>query len=154
MPASPTVLLEPRGAKQVSTSRSIYIMSLISKAEKAYIHSSLLSDPPLRADGRGLTDFRTIALESGVAPLANGSARVSIGRSAHDGGGGTEVVAAAKLEVESVGDAEGVDGGRIACSVSWYDFCIIQDNCLIGILALPLHTLSFPRMHSMTCSTT
>ncbi|OJA18648.1 hypothetical protein AZE42_10845 [Rhizopogon vesiculosus] len=93
-------------------------MSSISKSEKAYIQSSLLSDPPLRADGRGLTDFRTIALESGVAPLANGSARVSIGRNAYDGGGGTEVVAAAKLEVETVGDGEGVDGGRVVCSVS------------------------------------
>ena len=96
-------------------------MSSISKAEKAYIQSSLLSDPPLRADGRGLTDFRTIALESGIAPLANGSARVGIGRNAHDGGGGTEVVAAAKLEVETIGDGEGVDGGRVVCSVSWYD---------------------------------
>ncbi|KAG0694647.1 ribosomal protein S5 domain 2-type protein [Suillus ampliporus] len=93
-------------------------MTSLSKAEKAYIQSSLLSDPPLRADGRGLTDFRTIALESGIAPLANGSARVSIGRNAHDGGGGTEVVAAAKLEVETVGDGDGVDGGRIVCSVS------------------------------------
>ncbi|KAG1854714.1 ribosomal protein S5 domain 2-type protein [Suillus tomentosus] len=93
-------------------------MASISKAEKAFIQSSLLSDPPLRADGRGLIDFRTIALESGIAPIANGSARVSIGRNAQDGGGGTEVVAAAKLEVESVGDGEGVDGGRVACSVS------------------------------------
>ncbi|KIK47702.1 hypothetical protein CY34DRAFT_104383 [Suillus luteus UH-Slu-Lm8-n1] len=81
-------------------------MASISKAEKAYIQSSLLSDPPLRADGRGLIDFRTIALESGIAPIANGSARVSIGKNAQDGGGGTEVVAAAKLEVESVGDGE------------------------------------------------
>ncbi|KAG1736916.1 ribosomal protein S5 domain 2-type protein [Suillus paluster] len=93
-------------------------MASLSKAEKAYIQSSLLSDPPLRADGRGLTDFRTIALESGIAPLANGSARLSIGRNAHDGGGSTEVVAAAKLEVETVGDGEGVDGGRVICSVS------------------------------------
>ncbi|KAG2040265.1 ribosomal protein S5 domain 2-type protein [Suillus americanus] len=93
-------------------------MASISKAEKAYIQSSLQSDPPLRVDGRGLIDFRTIALESGIAPTANGSARVSIGRNAQDGGGGTEVVAAAKLEVESVGDGEGVDGGRVVGSVS------------------------------------
>ncbi|KAJ8591265.1 hypothetical protein M405DRAFT_860676 [Rhizopogon salebrosus TDB-379] len=93
-------------------------MSSTSKAEKAYIQSSLLSDPPLRTDGRGLTDFRTVALESGVAPLANGSACVSIGKNAYNGGRGTEVVAAAKLEVESVGDREGVDGGRVICSVS------------------------------------
>ncbi|KAH7920315.1 ribosomal protein S5 domain 2-like protein [Leucogyrophana mollusca] len=93
-------------------------MALLSKAEKSYIQSSLLSDPPLRADGRALTDFRTIALETGVAPLANGSARVSIGRNAPDGGGGTEVVAAVKLEVEAIGEGEGVDGGRISCSVS------------------------------------
>lgn len=142
-------------AKQVSSRRSIYIMSSISKAEKAYIQSSLLSDPPLRADGRGLTDFRTIAFESGVAPLANGSARVSIGRAPHDGGGGTEVVAAAKLEVESVGDGEGVDGGRLVCSVSWYvPFSYIGQPHLIGTLALLLHTLFFPQMLWMTCSMT
>jgi exosome complex component RRP42 len=71
-----------------------------------------------------------VALESGVAPLANGSARVSIGKNAYDGGGGTEVVAAAKLEVESVGDGEGVDGGRVICSVSWYGSLAIQDNLI------------------------
>lgn len=64
-------------------------------------------------------DFRTVALETGVAPVANGSARLSIGRSLHDGGGGTEVLAASKLEVESI-DEEGVDGGRIVCTVSWF----------------------------------
>ncbi|KAH7907320.1 ribosomal protein S5 domain 2-type protein [Hygrophoropsis aurantiaca] len=93
-------------------------MASLSKAEKSYIQSSLLSDPPLRADGRALADFRIIALETGVAPLANGSARVSIGRNAQDGGGGTEVVAAVKLEVENVGDGESVDEGRVVCSVS------------------------------------
>lgn len=124
-------------------------MASISKAEKAFIQSSLLSDPPLRADGRGLIDFRTIALESGIAPIANGSARVSIGRNAQDGGGGTEVVAAAKLEVESVGDGEGVDGGRVACSVSWYGFFATlskEKTGQLGLIVLQLHTLSFPQM--------
>jgi exosome complex component RRP42 len=131
-------------------------MSSISKAEKAYIQSSLLSDPPLRADGRGLTDFRTIALESGVAPLANGSARVSIGRNAYDGGGGTEVLAAAKLEVESVGDGEGVDGGRVVCSVSWYGLLLYRTASLylIGMIAPQLHTLFFPQIPWMTYNTT
>ncbi|KAJ7764587.1 ribosomal protein S5 domain 2-type protein [Mycena maculata] len=90
-----------------------------SKAEISYIQSGLLSNPPLRADGRALHDFRTISLETGVAPLANGSAHLNIGQNPHDGGGGTEVLAAAKLEVESVdGQGEGVDGGRIVCTVS------------------------------------
>ncbi|KAJ7672526.1 ribosomal protein S5 domain 2-type protein [Mycena polygramma] len=91
-----------------------------SKAEISYIQSGLLSNPPLRADGRALHDFRTISLETGVAPLANGSAHLNIGKNPHDGGGGTEVLAAAELEVENVdfGGGDGVDGGRIVCTVS------------------------------------
>ncbi|KAJ7829427.1 ribosomal protein S5 domain 2-type protein [Mycena olivaceomarginata] len=90
-----------------------------SKAEISYIRTGLLSNPPLRPDGRGLHDFRTISLETGVAPLANGSAHLNIGKNPHDGGGGTEVLAAAKLEVENVdGHGDGVNGGRIVCTVS------------------------------------
>ena len=98
----------------------------LSKAEKAYIQAGLVATPPSRADGRDLLDYRSIALETGVAPLANGSARVCIGRSlggADTGGagGGTEVVTATKLEVENVGGVDGgVDGGRVVCSVSWF----------------------------------
>jgi hypothetical protein len=90
----------------------------LSKAEKSFIQAGLLANPPSRADGRSLLDFRAVALETGVAPIANGSARLNIGRS-HDGGGGTEVLAASKLEVENI-DEEGVDGGRIVCTVSWF----------------------------------
>ncbi|KDR74126.1 hypothetical protein GALMADRAFT_43304, partial [Galerina marginata CBS 339.88] len=91
----------------------------ISKAEQSYIQAGLLATPPSRADGRSLHDFRSIALETSVAPLANGSARLSIGRNPHDGSGGTEVLAAAKLEVETIEQgSSGVDGGRIACSVT------------------------------------
>lgn len=89
----------------------------LSKAEKSYIHSSLCSSPPLRADGRSLFDFRTVLLETGVAPLANGSAKLNIGKQPHEGGGGTEVVAATKLEVEDIENGDGVEGGRIICSV-------------------------------------
>ncbi|KAF8130595.1 ribosomal protein S5 domain 2-type protein [Boletus edulis] len=99
-------------------------MTSLSKAEKSYIQSSLLSDPPLRLDGRSLEDYRPIALETGVVPLANGSAKVCIGRPGRGGyvqeaggvGGGTEVVAGVKLEVAGVGDGEG--GGKVACTVS------------------------------------
>lgn len=95
-------------------------MTTLSKAEISYIRSSLLSDPPLRADGRSPEDFRLIALETGVAPLANGSARVSIGRAGpsrdRETEGGTEVVAAVKLEVDGLG--EGQEGGNVICSVS------------------------------------
>lgn len=96
---------------------------LSSKAEKSYVQTALLSTPAHRGDGRSLYDFRTIALETGVSPLANGSARLDIGRSTNDGGGGTEVLAAVKLEVEDVEDGDGVDGGRIVCTVSWYAVC-------------------------------
>jgi exosome complex component RRP42 len=91
--------------------------SLVSKAEKAYIQASLQANPPLRADGRGPLDFRAIALETGVSPLANGSARVRLGADSD----ATEVLAAVKLEVEDVGGTgDGVDGGRVNCSVTWY----------------------------------
>lgn len=90
----------------------------ISKAESAYIQVGLCSDPAQRLDGRSLTDYRAVSLETGVAPLANGSARLSIGRNPHDGSGGTEVVAATKLEVETIEDG-GEDQGRVVCTVTW-----------------------------------
>jgi exosome complex component RRP42 len=91
---------------------------MISKAESAYIQSGLLQSPPQRLDGRGLTDYRPISLETGVAPLANGSAKLNIGRNPHDGSGGTEVMAATKLEVETVEEG-GKDGGRVVVTVTW-----------------------------------
>ena len=92
--------------------------SSISKAESAYIQVGLASTPPHRLDGRALNDFRTISLETGVAPLANGSARLSIGRNPHDNSGGTEILAATKLEVETIEDG-GTDDGRVVCTVTW-----------------------------------
>ncbi|KAL0570214.1 hypothetical protein V5O48_011751 [Marasmius crinis-equi] len=94
-------------------------MASTSKAEKSYIQAGILATPANRSDGRSLQDYRAIALETGVAPLANGSARLNIGRNPHDGSGGTEVLAAVKLEVENVDEGTGgVDGGRIVCNVS------------------------------------
>ncbi|KAK1224078.1 hypothetical protein PQX77_008408 [Marasmius sp. AFHP31] len=91
----------------------------VSKAEKSYIQAGILANPPSRSDGRSLHNFRAIALETGVAPLANGSARLNIGRNPHDGSGGTEVLAAVKLEVENIEEGTGgVDGGRLVCNVS------------------------------------
>lgn len=92
----------------------------ISKAERAYIQTALKSNPPLRGDGRSLHDFRTVLLETGIAPLANGSARINIGKSPEEGGGGTEILAATKLEVEDIENGDGQDGGRIVCNVTWY----------------------------------
>ncbi|PFH49152.1 hypothetical protein AMATHDRAFT_148241 [Amanita thiersii Skay4041] len=89
----------------------------LSKAEKSYIQTGILSDPPFRADGRSLRAYRSVELETGVALLANGSARVSIGREGINSGGGTEVIAASKLEVEDLNE-DGVEGGRIVCTVS------------------------------------
>jgi len=111
-------------------------MTTLSKAEISYIRSSLLSDPPLRADGRSPEDFRLIALETGVAPLANGSARVSIGRAGpgrdRETEGGTEVVAAVKLEVDGLG--EGQEGGNVICSVSWY---VLQSIVCLHDIEMP-----------------
>ncbi|KAF7970923.1 hypothetical protein HWV62_22632 [Athelia sp. TMB] len=85
-------------------------MAAISKSERAYIHSALLASPPHRADGREPHTYRSIALETGIASSSNGSARVQIG-----GVGGTEVIAAVKLEVGTIGDGE---GEGILCSIS------------------------------------
>ncbi|KAG8755083.1 hypothetical protein FRC14_004371, partial [Serendipita sp. 396] len=107
--------------------------TLLSKAEKSYIVSSLTSTVvALRHDGRDVHDYRTIHIVTGngngngggeVAPLANGSAKVSVG--------GTTVVAAVRLEVEDVsgfqyqyrragggGGGGGGDEGRIRCNVT------------------------------------
>jgi exosome complex component RRP42 len=95
---------------------------LLSKAEKSYIATGLKQSPPQRADGRDLADFRLIALETGTADLANGSSRISIGRNVNDNGGGTEIFAATKLEVESISvdeTSEGQEGGRLVINVSW-----------------------------------
>ena len=102
----------------------------LSKSEKSYIQSSLQAKSPLRTDGRSLHQFRAITLQTGVVPSANGSAHLNLGRSSDESLGGTEVLAAAKLEVEDIGlssssnssgsSSSGVEGGRIVCTVSWY----------------------------------
>jgi exosome complex component RRP42 len=94
----------------------------LSKAEKSYIKAGLKQSTPQRADGRNLTDYRSIALETGVTPLANGSARLCIGRNINDNGGGTEIIAASKLEVETITideTSEGREGGRFVANVFW-----------------------------------
>jgi 3' exoribonuclease family, domain 1 len=96
----------------------------LSKSEKSYIQTSLQAPSPLRGDGRSLNQFRAVTLQTGVAPIANGSAHLNLGRSSDESIGGTEVLAAVKLEVEDIGlgsgnSGGGVEGGRIACTVSW-----------------------------------
>ncbi len=94
----------------------------LSKSEKAYIQTSLQAQSPLRADGRSLHEFRAVTLQTGVVSIANGSAHLNLGRSSDESIGGTEVLAAAKLEVEDTAAANGssgVEGGRIVCMVSW-----------------------------------
>jgi exosome complex component RRP42 len=110
----------------------------LSKSEKSYIQTSLQAPSPLRADGRSLHHFRAITLQTGVVPIANGSAHLNLGRSSDESIGGTEVLAAAKLEVEDIGvvgngnGGTGVEGGRIVCTVSWcvnsplpFPFCLL-----------------------------
>lgn len=92
----------------------------LSKSEKSYIQASLQAQSPLRGDGRTLHQYRSVTLQTGVAPIANGSALLNLGRSSDESIGGTEILAAAKLEVEDIGpSSSGVEGGRIACVVSW-----------------------------------
>ncbi|EPT02256.1 hypothetical protein FOMPIDRAFT_1160450 [Fomitopsis schrenkii] len=125
----------------------------ISKAERTYIQSSLQANPPLRADGRSLLDYRTVFLETGVAPLANGSARLNMGKSPQEGGGGTEILAATKLEVEDVETGGGVDGGRLVCTVTCSPSAYPQlsSNALDELqydLTTVLHqTLAHPALH-------
>jgi len=100
----------------------------LSKSEKSYIQTSLQAKSPLRGDGRSVHQFRAVTLQTGVVPAANGSARLNLGRSSDESIGGTEVLAAAKLEVENIGvangggssssNSSGVEGGRIVCTVS------------------------------------
>ena len=100
------------------------VINILSKAEKSYIQSSLLSDPPLRLDSRSLEDYRPISLKTGVVPLANGSAKICIGRPGRghrarpggrrrrrrDGSG--------HLELAAVREEE--EGGKVVCTVSWW----------------------------------
>lgn len=97
-------------------------MASCSKSEQTFIRTSLTSEPPLRVDGRSLLDVRPIALETRVAPLANGSAKINIGGATINGVGvgvhGTEVIAAVNLEVGNVKGRRG-KSGRISCNVIW-----------------------------------
>ena len=141
-------------------------MTSLSKAERSYIQSSLLSNPPLRLDGRSLEDYRPIALETGVVPLANGSAKVCIGCPGRGGhvqeaggvGGGTEVVVGVKLEVAGAG--EGEEGGKVACTVSWWVLSTrfpfsstplhLTSQNRWSLAAPPQHTPHCPQTHWMT----
>ena len=125
-------------------------MASSSKSEQSYVCSSLLANPPLRDDGRGLHNYRPIALQTQVAPLANGSAKVNIGGANFSGVGGglagTEVLAAVKLEVEDVATGKGVEGGRIVCTVSWF---VLQKYIALGYyLAHVQTTFSISHIHS------
>jgi exosome complex component RRP42 len=104
----------------------------LSKSEKAYIQASLQAQSPLRGDGRSLHQFRAVTLQTGVVPIANGSAHLNLGRSSDESMGGTEILAAAKLEVEDIsalGNSGGSNsGGRIVCSVSWCALFLLHSN--------------------------
>lgn len=66
---------------------------LLSPAELAYLHSSLSLTPPIRPDGRTLTQFRPLVAETGILPGTNGSARICFAD-------GTEAIVGVKAEVE------------------------------------------------------
>ena len=84
----------------------------MSKSELSYTVASLSADPSLREDGRGLTDYRTIHIATGVYAQANGSARVECG--------GCEVVVGIMCEVSSLDDTEADESeGPVKCTVTW-----------------------------------
>ncbi|QRW15172.1 3' exoribonuclease family domain-containing protein [Ceratobasidium sp. AG-Ba] len=91
-------------------------MHTVSKAEAAYIRTSLLTSKSvqLRGDGRTALAYRPINVELGVAPTTNGSARARIGQ--------TEVWTGIKLEVEKnatrYSGSDGKDGGRVEVAVT------------------------------------
>lgn len=96
--------------------------TLLSKSEASYIASALLaSQDPVRSDGRGLLDFRSIALEASVAALANGSGRAVIGGTSNNnigaGDPASEAIVAARLEVEGI---ESGSGAGLTCTVTWW----------------------------------
>ncbi len=95
--------------------------TLLSKSETSYIASGLLdAESPTRGDGRGLLDFRTISIETGIAPSANGSGRSIIGNNGMDSIGAgepsTETIVATRLEVE---DFDRADDAWLTCTVTW-----------------------------------
>ncbi|KAL1407530.1 hypothetical protein Q8F55_006963 [Vanrija albida] len=67
----------------------------LSPSERSYILSGLTQTPATRLDGRGLLEPRALSVAYGVAPAANGSARVRVGD--------TEVVAGVTLAVGEAG---------------------------------------------------
>mmetsp|Transcript_60490 Transcript_60490/g.82994 ORF Transcript_60490/g.82994 Transcript_60490/m.82994 type:complete len:306 (-) Transcript_60490:304-1221(-) len=72
------------------------IAPTLSDAEKKYLTIGI--GQQIRNDGRGLSDYRSVSIDSGVIPRSFGSARVTIGRDPC-GTSGTDVLAAVKAEV-------------------------------------------------------
>ncbi|CAG8738003.1 5999_t:CDS:2 [Racocetra persica] len=89
---------------------------LISALEADYILRGI--DDNLRADGRGLLDYREVILETGLITQANGSARCRLGE-------GTDVLVGVRVDIGNVevdGTEEEVANikakrGRVVCNV-------------------------------------
>lgn len=79
--------------RKVPLHASIMSHASLSRAERSYILDGLSSATPQRQDGRGLTDFRPLELESPASVQADGSARVMLGS--------TEVLCGVKAEIEA-----------------------------------------------------
>jgi exosome complex component RRP42 len=86
----------------------------ISASELGYIKESLKQD--YRQDGRTRLDWRALSVARSVARSANGSARCRLG--------GTDVLAACRLEVEEV------EQGSLECFVEWCVFSSMCFRCL------------------------
>lgn len=111
----------------------------LSRSEQSYIVDGLNARPPHRHDGRGLTDFRPLVIDSEVADRADGSAVVQIGA--------TEVLVGVKAEIEqfdapevSISDGEKTEKyrprlpptPRIQCAVE-YSPALLRDHTTIEL---------------------
>jgi hypothetical protein len=92
--------------------------SRLSPAEMAYVSGGVLCN--LRADGRARLDYRPIAVETGVVPHANGSARLKLGTAA------TDVLVAVNLSM-TVPEADDLTAlGSVVCSVEHSAACSVD----------------------------
>lgn len=86
----------------------------LSPPELSYLYTSLTCSPPLRNDGRSLTDYRPYAIQTDFIATANGSARLTWGT----GRQGGDVLVVIKAQIgEAEEFSEGIYGGKVSIDV-------------------------------------
>ena len=84
--------------------------TVLSAAERSYLHTSLALTPPIRPDGRAPTQFRPLTAELDILPSTYGSSRVVW----PDGG---ECIVGVKADVEKAGPELQQQQRRVEVSV-------------------------------------